>query len=68
MKIRTAKIFDVANRKIKDSQNKNFCLFKIRLAFCFITKKKLNKESLLISFQFHDQFQQSFFSPQAPIY
>ena len=45
-KIKTAKIFDVANHEIKDSQNKNFCLFKIALAFCFIIKKKKKKRNL----------------------
>ena len=50
-----AKIFDVANHEIKDSQKKNLCLFKTAIALCFIMKKKKkkkkkNKESLLISF------------------
>ena len=67
-KIKTAKIFDVANHEIKDSQNKNFCLFKIALAFCFIIKKK-KKKGIFVNFvRFRYKFQRSFFSAQVSIY
>ena len=66
-KIKTAKIFDVANHEIKDSQNKNFCLFKIALAFCFIIKKK--KKGIFVNFvRFRYKFQRSFLSAQVSIY
>ena len=50
VKKKMTKIFDVANHKIKDSQIKNFCLFKI--VFYCKKKKKMIRESLLILFCF----------------
>ena len=41
-------MFDVTNCEIKDSQNKNFCLFKIAVAFYFIMKK--NEYRIFVNF------------------